>query len=93
MRRRSSPGSRNYLWPLLLGSRDMAFPRMNALSYWIYLAPGLFMYAGFLSALGPNDGWFNYVPYASRALQPGPEHRFLFARDGLAGNFDHGRRR
>jgi cytochrome c oxidase subunit I len=63
-------GFSNYLWPLLLGSRDMAFPRLNALSYWIYLAAGLFLYAGFLSGYGPNAGWFNYVPYASRDYNP-----------------------
>ena len=38
-------GFSNYLWPLLLGARDMAFPRLNALSYWIYLAAGIFLYA------------------------------------------------
>ncbi len=64
-------GFSNYLWPLLLGSRDMAFPRLNALSYWIYLAAGLFLYAGFVVGQGPNAGWFNYVPYASRAYNPG----------------------
>lgn len=35
----------NYLLPLLLGARDVAFPRMNALSYWIFLAGGLFIYS------------------------------------------------
>ena len=69
-------GFSNYLWPLLLGSRDMAFPRLNALSYWIYLASGLFMYAGFLTGNGPNDGWFNYVPYASRDFNPGLNQDF-----------------
>jgi cytochrome c oxidase subunit I len=64
-------GFSNYLWPLLLGSRDMAFPRLNALGYWIYLAAGLFLYAGFVTGHGPNDGWFNYVPYASRDYNPG----------------------
>ena len=64
-------GFSNYLWPLILGSRDMAFPRLNALSYWIYLASGLFMYAGFAIGAGPNDGWFNYVPLASRPYNPG----------------------
>jgi cytochrome c oxidase subunit I len=64
-------GFSNYLWPLLLGSRDMAFPRLNALSYWIYLAAGLFLYSGFVTGHGPDDGWFNYVPYASRAYNPG----------------------
>ena len=64
-------GFSNYLWPLVLGSRDMAFPRLNALSYWIYLAAGLLMYAGFAIGAGPNDGWFNYVPYALRDYNPG----------------------
>ena len=65
-------GFSNYLWPLMLGSRDMAFPRLNAFSYWVYLAAALFMYGGFLTGNGPNDGWFNYVPYASREYNPGP---------------------
>ncbi len=69
-------GFSNYLWPLLLGSRDMAFPRLNALSYWIYLASGIFLYVGFLTGNGPNDGWFNYVPYASRAYNPGLNEDF-----------------
>jgi cytochrome c oxidase subunit I len=64
-------GFSNYLWPLILGARDMAFPRVNALSYWLYLAAGLFMYAGFAIGAGPNDGWFNYVPYANREFNPG----------------------
>ncbi len=69
-------GFSNYLWPLLLGSRDMAFPRLNALSYWIYLASGIFLYVGFLTGNGPNDGWFNYVPYASRDYNPGLNEDF-----------------
>ncbi len=69
-------GFSNYLWPLLLGSRDMAFPRLNAFSYWIYLASGIFMYVGFLTGNGPNDGWFNYVPYASRDYNPGLNEDF-----------------
>jgi cytochrome c oxidase subunit I+III len=64
-------GFSNYLWPLVFGSRDMAYPRLNALSYWIYVASGLFIYAGFAIGAGPNDGWFNYVPYASRPYNPG----------------------
>ncbi len=64
-------GFSNYLWPLVLGSRDMAFPRLNVLSYWIYLAAGVFIYGGFVIGAGPNDGWFNYVPYANRTYNPG----------------------
>ena len=69
-------GFSNYLWPLLIGSRDMAFPRVNALSYWIYLASGIFMYVGFFGGNGPNDGWFNYVPYALRDFNPGLSQDF-----------------
>jgi cytochrome c oxidase subunit I len=69
-------GFSNYLWPLLLGSRDMAFPRVNALGYWMYLASGIFLYVGFLRGNGPNDGWFNYVPYASRDYNPGINEDF-----------------
>ncbi len=69
-------GFSNYLWPLLIGSRDMALPRLNAFSYWVYLAAGIFMYVGFAIGAGPNDGWFNYVPYASRQYNPGLNEDF-----------------
>ncbi|HTI85316.1 MAG TPA: cytochrome c oxidase subunit I [Alphaproteobacteria bacterium] len=64
-------GFSNYLWPLILGSRDMAMPRLNALSYWVYLCSGIFMYAGFVVGAGPNAGWFNYPPYSSATFNPG----------------------
>ena len=65
-----------FLFPLLLGTRDMAFPRLNALSYWIYLASGIFLYSSFLVGAAPNDGWFNYVPYALKEFNPGPNMDF-----------------
>jgi heme/copper-type cytochrome/quinol oxidase subunit 1 len=64
-------GFSNYLWPLLLGSRDMAFPRLNAFSYWVYLASGIFIYTSFALGAAPDDGWFNYVPYANREYNSG----------------------
>ncbi len=60
-----------FLFPLLLGTRDMAFPRLNALSYWVFLFSGLFIYASFLFSAVPNDGWFNYPPYALKPFNPG----------------------
>ncbi|HET9163444.1 MAG TPA: cytochrome c oxidase subunit I [Solirubrobacterales bacterium] len=62
----------NYLIPLMIGARDMAFPRLNALSYWIYLCAGTFLYVGVFSGNAPGAGWFNYVPLASKAYSPGP---------------------
>jgi cytochrome c oxidase subunit I+III len=64
-------GFSNYLWPLMLGSRDMAYPRLNALSYWIYLVAGVFLYTSVPLGAVPNDGWFDYVPLASREFNPG----------------------
>src|SRR3954464_1441144 len=61
----------NYLLPLMIGARDMAFPRMNALSFWIFLGSGLFMYTGLLIGSAPNAGWFNYVPLAEKQFSPG----------------------
>ena len=61
----------NYLLPLMIGARDMAFPRMNALSYWIFLASGLFIYTGLVVGQPPDAGWFNYVPLASKQYSPG----------------------
>jgi cytochrome c oxidase subunit I len=61
----------NYLLPLMIGARDMAFPRMNALSYWLFLGSGCFIYAGLFMGLAPNAGWFDYVPLALRTYDPG----------------------
>jgi cytochrome c oxidase subunit I len=60
----------NYLLPLMLGARDMAFPRLNALGYWLFLGSAIFVYSGLLTGHGPNAGWFDYVPLASRQYDP-----------------------
>ncbi len=62
----------NYLLPLMIGARDMAFPRLNALSFWIFLASGIFIYVGVFSGNAPSAGWFDYVPLASKDYSPGP---------------------
>ena len=55
----------NYLVPLMIGAPDMAFPRLNALSYWLYLAGGIVMVAGFFLPGGAaNSGWTSYPPLA-----------------------------
>ncbi len=61
----------NYLLPLMIGARDMAFPRMNALSYWIFVASGIFIYTSLFMGMAPNAGWFDYVPLANRTFSPG----------------------
>jgi cytochrome c oxidase subunit I len=61
----------NYLLPLMIGARDMAFPRLNALSYWVFLGGGIFMYSSFLIHSAPNAGWFDYVPLALKRYDGG----------------------
>jgi cytochrome c oxidase subunit 1 len=51
-----------YLVPLMVGTRNIAFPRLNAFSYWIYLAGGITLWTAFLLQMGPDVGWFAYVP-------------------------------
>src|SRR5205085_3523873 len=57
-----------YLVPLMVGTRNIAFPRLNAFSYWVYLLGGLFLWIAFMLNIGPDNGWFSYVPLA------GPEY-------------------
>jgi len=66
----------NYLLPLMIGARDLAFPRMNALSFWIYVASGLFVYTGLAIGSAPDAGWFDYLPLGSKQYSPGPNVDF-----------------
>ena len=60
-----------YLVPLMIGSRSVAFPRMNAYAYWVYLFGGLMLFLAFALNIGPDAGWFSYVPLAGPDYSPG----------------------
>jgi cytochrome c oxidase subunit 1 len=60
-----------YLVPLMIGARSIAFPRLNAFAYWIYLMGGLMLYAAFALNIGPDAGWFAYVPLSGPEYSPG----------------------
>ena len=51
-----------YLVPLMIGTRNVAFPRLNAFSYWMFLAGGILLWVAFVLDMGPDVGWFAYVP-------------------------------
>jgi cytochrome c oxidase subunit I+III len=51
-----------YLVPLMVGTRNIAFPRLNAFSYWMFLAGGALLWFAFALDMGPDVGWFAYVP-------------------------------
>ncbi|MFL5577398.1 MAG: cytochrome c oxidase subunit I, partial [Gemmatimonadaceae bacterium] len=60
-----------YLVPLMVGTRDVAYPRLNAFGYWVFLAGGLFLFASFYLNMGPDTGWFAYVPLSGPTYSPG----------------------
>jgi cytochrome c oxidase subunit I+III len=60
-----------YIVPLMLGTRNIAFPRLNAFSYWIFLAGGLLLWVAFAVDMGPDVGWFAYVPLSGPQYAPG----------------------
>ena len=60
-----------YLVPLMVGTRNIAFPRLNAFSYWVYLFGGLIIWVAFVLNIGPDVGWFAYVPLSGPEYSPG----------------------
>ena len=65
-----------YLVPLMVGTRAIAFPRLNAFSYWLYLFGGIMIWVAFLLDIGPEAGWFSYVPLAGPAFSAGKRTDF-----------------
>jgi cytochrome c oxidase subunit I len=60
-----------FLIPLMLGTRNTAFARLNAFSYYVYLAGGSMLWIAFCLNIGPDAGWFNYVPLSGPEFSPG----------------------
>ena len=60
-----------YFVPLMVGARNIAFPRANAFGYWTYLVGVVFLYVSLLANMGPDTGWFAYVPLSGPQYAPG----------------------
>jgi cytochrome c oxidase subunit I len=60
-----------YLVPLMIGTRQVAFPRLNAFGYYVYLTGGLLLWISFLVNVGPDAGWFAYVPLSGPGFSAG----------------------
>ena len=60
-----------YLVPLMIGTRNVAFPRLNLYGYYVYLIGGGLLYGGLLLNVGPESGWFSYVPLAGPEFSAG----------------------
>lgn len=86
----------NYLLPLMIGARDVAFPRLNALSYWIFLFGGIFLYSGLLfSAVVPPDGALgvagNLDPSDARSFGALPDGGWFMYQPNAGEQFSPGR--
>ena len=51
----------NFLLPIMIGAKDMAFPKINLLSWYVYMAGGLFAFWSMLQG-GVDTGWTFYTP-------------------------------
>jgi len=65
-----------FLVPLMLGTRVIAFPRLNAFSYWVFLFGGIMLFTAFVLNIGPDVGWFSYVPLSGPQYSPGKRADF-----------------
>ena len=65
-----------FLVPLMVGTRNIAFPRLNAMSYYVYAFGGLMIWVAFALNIGPDVGWFSYVPLAGPEFSPGKRADF-----------------
>jgi cytochrome c oxidase subunit I+III len=65
-----------YLVPLMVGTRNVAFPRLNAYGYWLFLFGGLMFFTVFALDIGPEAGWFSYVPLAGPEFSAGKRSDF-----------------
>jgi cytochrome c oxidase subunit I+III len=60
-----------YFVPLMVGTRNIAFPRLTSFGYYTFLCGGVMLYTAFLLNVGPDAGWFSYVPLAGPEYSPG----------------------
>ncbi len=65
-----------FLLPLMLGTRNIAFARLNAFSYYVYLFGGAMIWVAFMLNIGPDVGWFAYVPLSGPEFSPGKRADF-----------------
>jgi len=65
-----------FLVPLMIGSRNIAFGRLSSFSYWIFLFGGIMIFTAFFLNVGPEAGWFSYVPLSGPQFSPGKRTDF-----------------
>ncbi len=56
----------NFLVPIMVGAKDLAFPRLNLLSWYVFMAAGIFGIVAMITG-GVDTGWTFYTPYSTRS--------------------------
>src|ERR1700761_4676494 len=57
----------NFLIPIMLGAKDLAFPKLNLLSWYLYMAGGIFTLAALVLG-GVDTGWTFTTPLSTHYL-------------------------
>ncbi|MDR5725938.1 MAG: cbb3-type cytochrome c oxidase subunit I [Terriglobia bacterium] len=57
----------NFLIPLMVGARDLAFPKINLLSWYLYVAGGIFVLSAMVLG-GVDTGWTFTTPLSTHYL-------------------------
>jgi cytochrome c oxidase subunit I len=60
-----------YFVPLMIGTRNLAFPRLNSFGFYLYVIGGALLWVSLVLNIGPDTGWFSYVPLAGPEYSPG----------------------
>jgi cytochrome c oxidase subunit 1 len=64
------------LVPLMVGARNIAFSRLNAFSYYVFAFGGIMIFVAFVLNIGPEAGWFSYVPLSGPQYSAGKRSDF-----------------
>jgi cytochrome c oxidase subunit 1 len=54
----------NFLIPMMIGARDLAFPKINLLSWYLFMAGGVFAVWALVDG-GVDTGWTFYSPFST----------------------------
>ncbi len=63
-------GLMNLIIPLQIGARDVAFPFLNNLSFWLFVAGGLYVLVSLMIGSYAGTGWSSYPPLAGIKYNP-----------------------
>jgi len=57
----------NFVLPIMVGAKDLAFPKINLLSWYLYVAGGLFTLTAMVTG-GVDTGWTFTAPLSTHYL-------------------------